>query len=75
MTNDIYYDWNKIDLPSLVVDKYIMLPGNYHYISIGLFGYDTYYMEIYAEDDYNHFFKSGLYDGWSLGSIIFFEYY
>ena len=75
VTNESYMQWNKIDLPTFEVDKYFMLPGNYHYISVGLFGYDTYYLQMYAPDDYKHFFESGKYDGWSMGSIIYFEYY
>ena len=49
--------------------------NTYYYISVGLFGYDTTYLQRYASADYDHFFKSGLYDGWSMGSIMYFEYY
>ena len=46
--NSVYYDWNKINFPTLDVDVYTLLPGNYHYISLGLFGYDTTYLQRYT---------------------------
>ena len=37
--------------------------------------YDTTMLQTYRVSEYNEYFASGEYDGWSVGSLFYFEYY
>ena len=67
-------NWNKIDFATLTTQPYDLRNTNY-YITLGLFDYDTSMLQMYAPDKYEKFFATGAYDGWSLGSVLYFGYY
>ena len=52
------------------------LSGTSYYISLGLFNYDTTMIEQFDPELYDlKFGPYGQYDGWSLGSNFFFDFY
>lgn len=55
-------------------EPYDLSDTNY-YISVGVFDYDTSFLLFYAPDEYARYFSSGVYDGWSYGSLFHFSYY
>lgn len=72
--NDTVDGWEKLIFPIMNDDPYD-LSNTQYYISLGLFSYDTTYLQTYSPDEYARYFASGQYDGWSYGSVFYFEYY
>ncbi len=64
--------WSLVELPTLDTTDFD-ISQNYHFISVGLFNYDPQiFLYTYYRDIYNKYFGSGKYDGWSIGSEMYF---
>ena len=74
MSDETVDNWNKVDFPVMSTSPYDLSSTNY-YISVGLFNYDTTLLQTYAPGEYERYFASGAYDGWSMGSVMYFEFY
>lgn len=67
--------WTQLQLPTLDTTDFD-LSGTYHFMTVGLFQYDPQiYLYTYFRSLYNTYFASGKYDGWAVGSEIYFHYY
>ena len=63
--------WSELNLPAFDSSTY-NLQQHYSSLTVGLFSYDTYYKE-QISSDFDEWLQ--IYDGWSIGALMKFEYY
>ena len=66
--------WNELDFPIMSTSPY-NLSGHRYSLTLGLFNYDTTDLQANNAQSYTDNFASGLFDGWSWGSVFYFAYY
>ena len=67
--------WRTIPMPTMQTEPYDLSAISY-YMTLGLFNYDTSLLELLDPEEYDRKFGPyGQYDGWSLGSNFFFDFY